>query len=63
LTDPRYDRVIHYLSDVYTSQGIDIWLNSPNSRLNGSTPSMLMACGTNEEWDKVLAEAERLVWI
>lgn len=37
--------IVSNLSLVYTPEGVDVWLHSPNRRLKGATPLKLLAAG------------------
>lgn len=49
--------VIEQLSDVYTDEGIDIWLHARNRALDGARPIELLREG---QFDRVLALVDRL---
>ncbi len=49
--------LVDYLKDVYTDEGIEIWLHSRNRNLDGNRPIDLITTG---HLDKVLEEAERV---
>lgn len=50
-------RVRELLADVYTPEGVEIWLNAPNRSLGGFRAVDLLADGDGAD---VLAVAERL---
>lgn len=49
--------VVDRLRDVYTPEGVDIWVHGRNRGLNGQKPIKLLADG---EFERVLAAVERL---
>lgn len=55
LLDVQY--VVHELREVYTEEGVHIWLHARNRNLSRQRPIDLLAAG---QYDDVLAEAERL---
>jgi uncharacterized protein (DUF2384 family) len=55
--DPMLSAIIGSLSDTYRPEGVGIWLNSPNRRLDDRRPLDLIRDGQAE---RVLAEADRL---
>ncbi|HJQ02047.1 MAG TPA: antitoxin Xre/MbcA/ParS toxin-binding domain-containing protein [Jatrophihabitans sp.] len=55
LLDVQY--LVAELRDVYTDEGIEIWLHARNRNLGGSRPIDLITAG---EIDIVLEEAQRL---
>jgi transcriptional regulator with XRE-family HTH domain len=55
LLDVQY--IVRELHEVYTGEGIQIWLHARNRNLGSQRPIDLLAAG---QYDEVLAEAERL---
>lgn len=49
--------IIERLSEVYTPEGIDIWIHGRNRELAGQKPIDLLIAG---EFERVLAAVERL---
>jgi hypothetical protein len=56
LVDTHY--VVRKLSDVYTPDGVEIWLHARNSSLDGARPIDLLAVG---EFQPVVLAVERLI--
>jgi hypothetical protein len=53
------ERVVRNLcSEVYTAEGVEIWMNAPNRSLNNATPLQFIAAG---DTDRVLQVLEQLI--
>lgn len=50
-------RVRAAAAEVYTPEGVDIWMNAPNRTLNNATPMQFIAAG---DTDRVLQVLDRL---
>ena len=55
LLDVQY--IVRELREVYTEEGVQIWLHARNRNLGSQRPIELLAAG---QYDEVLAEAERV---
>jgi len=55
LLDVKY--IVDELREVYTREGVDIWLHSRNRNLGGQRPIELLTAGNVDE---VVDEAQRL---
>jgi transcriptional regulator with XRE-family HTH domain len=55
LLDVQY--IVRELREVYTEEGVQIWLHARNRNLGSQRPMELLAAG---QYDEVLAEAERV---
>jgi transcriptional regulator with XRE-family HTH domain len=55
LLDVQY--IVRELREVYTEEGVQIWLHARNRNLDSRRPMELLAAG---QYDEVLAEAERV---
>ncbi|HEX8305898.1 MAG TPA: hypothetical protein VF612_13545 [Jatrophihabitans sp.] len=55
LLDVQY--IVRELREVYTEEGVQIWLHARNRNLGSQRPIELLATG---QYDEVLAEAERV---
>jgi transcriptional regulator with XRE-family HTH domain len=55
LLDVQY--IVRELREVYTEEGVQIWLHARNRNLGSQRPMELLAAG---QYDVVLAEAERV---